>query len=532
MPDILPITFPNYRLRLPKDGPMIGWTRWSDDGQSVLVNVFATPDDSESDPAAGLLVSYADATGDRQLSGIPRSQLKNDFQARAPFFNGMLAIPAAEFTNGKIVLEVLTLHAIAKKGQVYQAPDQESLIHGLAANTNSKYDELRAELDERLRTANTLLIDPKPSSHSFEDRSDRSLEEATVTLRLPLAEGKAEGAADSLKLIATTCRYPGFAFESKRVDSASFEKIVASHSEASAMLLLGDQIYADATASLFDNLTTIEKFQERYHALFRSSAFAKAVRSIPTYMTGDDHEFSNSWSKPDDALNDQLCTVARQSYGIYQVSHSPFSGQLDQPPYDYSFNVGPAGVYVMDTLSNRDTRVPGEEAIVCDVQLDRFEHWLKDPKTPHFVILATGGVVAPGLSVALDADGQTDVHRAQGWENWQAFNDQRVRLLKIIEASSDKQILLISGDYHCAGVASIKATNGREIAKAVVVPPAYAPMRYVNQASAKLAIKEKTVGFQIDLDVEKSTDGSGFAVITLKDNAWHIEFDVVPVAGV
>ena len=530
MPDIFPIALPNFRLRLPKDGPLIGWTRWSSGGQSVLTTIFATPDDSESDPAAGLLLAYLDVNGDRQLRGIPRSQLKNDPDLRAPYFNGSLEISAADFKEGKIELEVLTLHAIAKKAQVYQAPDEKSLAEGLAANaSSSKYDEMRAELDVRLKGANSLLIDPKPSSHSFEDRSDRSLDEALVTLRLPPV--KTDEA--SFKLIATTCRYPGFAFETGRIDGASYQKINANHQGASALMLLGDQIYADATASLFDNLTTVEKFQERYHALFRSSGFATAVRSIPTYMTGDDHEFSNSWSKPDDQLQDLLFSAACQSYGIYQVSHSPFRGELEKPPCDYAFNVGPAGVYVMDTLSNRDTTVPGMEVIVANAQLGDFEKWLKDSKTPDFVILATGGVVAPGFSRALDAGGATDVHRAQGLENWQAFNGQRIKLLNII-AASGKKVLLLSGDYHCAAQASIKDSSGREIAMAAVVPPAYAPMRYVNASAAGLATTEFTAGFRIDLDrdPERLKDGSGFAVVTLANGNWRVEFDTSAIADI
>lgn len=526
MPDIFPIAFPNYRVRLPKDGPLIGWTRWSTDGQSVLTTIFATPDDSESDPAAGLLVSYIGANGNRQMSASPRLQHKNDKDSRAPYFSATLTISATDFKDGKIELEVLTLHAIAGTGKVYAAPDEKALAAGLAANVGtSKYDELRAELHERLTSANTLLKDPQPSSHSFEDRSDRSLSEALVTLRLPpLATDHA-----SFKLIATTCRYPGFAFETGRVDDASYKKINLVHPGASGLLLLGDQIYADATASLFDKLTTLEKFQERYHALFRSPGFAKAVRNIPCYMTGDDHEFSDSWSVPDNVLHKNLALAAQQSYGIYQLSHSPFIKPLDKPPYDYFFNVGPASVYVMDTLSNRDTAVPGKETIVTGDQLAQFDNWLKASNTLDFVILATGGVVAPGFAVALKISGETDEHRAQGWENWQAFKDQRIQLLKIISASN-KRVLLLSGDYHCAAVASIKDSSGKEIAKAAVAPPAYAPMRYANKTSAVLATRESTGGFQIDIDPKMSQDESGFAVISISNGGWDIKFDVFQVA--
>ena len=227
-------------------------------------------------------------------------------------------------------------------------------------------------------------------SHSFKRRSDRSLDEAIVTLRLPPRKEE----VDKFKFIATTCRYPGFAFESQRVDAASFDIIAERHSDASGLLMLGDQIYADATANLFDNLTSIEKFQARYHKMFRSPGFAKAVRAIPCYMTGDDHEFSDSWSVPDNSLRKELFAAAQQSYGIYQLSHSPFTfkGALNKPPFDYSFTSGPVAVYVMDTLSMRDTRTSGEEKIVSDAQLTEFENWLAALNGFEFVILATAPV--------------------------------------------------------------------------------------------------------------------------------------------
>jgi PhoD-like phosphatase len=527
MPDNYPIPSPNYRLRLPKDGPLIGWTRWSTGGQSVLANIFATPDDSESDPAAGLLVSYLAADGARRIEGIPRSQHKGDPESRAPYFNGTLVIPTTDFKDGKIELEVLALHAIATTGKVYFALDKVPLVESLTANAGTfNYDDLRRELEERLQSANALLQDPQPSSHSFEDRSDRSLDEALVTLRLP----PKKTATDTFKLIATTCRYPGFAFETGRVDGASYNIINQDHANASGLLLLGDQIYADATASLFDNLTTIEKFQERYHALFRSPGFARAVRTIPAYMTGDDHEFSNGWSKPDDRLSCEVFKSAQQSYTIYQISHSPFKGALDTPPYDYSFDIGPAAVYVMDTLSNRDTTTPGAECIVSADQLNCFKIWLSHPDRPEFIILATGGVVAPDFTVGLGNTDATDVHRAQGLDNWQAFNGQRIELLKILAEAKNKKILLIAGDYHCAAEATITAGDGTPVAKAAVVPPAYAPMRYVNQTTASLARHETTDGFRISLDTKKLTDGSGYAVITIKDNNWLVKFETLPVA--
>ncbi len=115
--------------------------------------------------------------------------------------------------------------------------------------------------------------------------------------------------------------------------------------------------------------------------------------------------------------------------------------------------------------------------------------------------------------------------RAQGLENWQAFNAQRIKLLDILWVSKAK-VLLVSGDYHCAATASIEK-DGKTMA-AVVVPPAYAPMRYVNKTVGMLADREMTGGYQITLD--DSEEGSGFAVVTIENGEWVVKFETQPVA--
>jgi PhoD-like phosphatase len=528
MPTALPIPTSDFRLRLPQDGPLLGSTRWAEKGDAVLATLFATPDDSESDPALALFAYYRNTAGKRQFAGAVKTVHPSDGDASAPYFVIKIEIPATEFVNGTIQLEVLTLHKTLIKGEIFTLPGDEEFKDSKKIRID--YDKLRATLDTRLQKNQAMLIDPKPSSHSFERRSNRSRDEAIVTVRLPPMKTEVE----KFKFIATTCRYPGFAFESNRVDTASYNVIAEKHKDASGMLMLGDQIYADATASLFDNLTSIEKFQERYHKMFRSPGFAKAVRSIPCYMTGDDHEFSDSWSVPDDLLKPLLHAAAQQSYGVYQLSHSPFTGVLNEPPYDYSFTCGPVAVYVMDTISNRNTQVPGKEVIVSAEQLTAFEDWLTKFKSFDYVILATGGVVAPGFQIALGANDVTDVSRAQGWENWQAFEGQRIKLLDILSRSNAK-ILLISGDYHCAAVATIK--KGKDvIAKAVVAPPAYAPMRYTSKTIGMLAKREVTGGYEITVDKSVGSrdiaEGSGFAVITIENGDWDVKFETRLVADI
>ena len=182
---------------------------------------------------------------------------------------------------------------------------------------------------------------------------------------------------------------------------------------------------------------------------------------------------------------------------------------------------------------HQDTR---RKKIVSALQLIDFTAWLTASKGFEFVMLATGGVVAPGFTVALNSARKTDVSRAQGLDNWQAFDEQSKQILKIIPDHvviySKTKVLLVSGDYHCAAMASI-TKGGDEIAKAVVVPPAYAPMRYASATVGMLAHTEKTDGYEINLTQSPPpTEGSGFALITIEKGDWIVNFKTMPVADI
>ena len=479
----------------------------------MVARIFVRPDNSESDAAIGLVVSYQHTKGRKKF----RFPIASGVNIPDQYFVCDVNIPLAVFNDPKgIRLEVLTLHDV-------------TLPAGAAplASIKFNYDQSRKELEESLAENTAMRHAPEPASHSFERRSLRTIAEAQITLKKPPAKKQ------EVKLIVTTCRYPGFAFESDRVDTVSFEEIAADHGDAAAMIMVGDQIYADATANLLDTLTSIEKFDERYHDLFSAPGFAKAVRSIPCYMTPDDHEFRDFWSKPDDRLHPELFDAARRSVEVYQLSHAPWPtlGKLPSAPYDYHFSVGKVAVYVMDTLSNRDTARPGSEVIVSNTQLGNFTVWLStvDKK---FVVLVTGAVVAPGFRIGLGSSPPancTNLSRSQNLENWQSFNAQRVHLLSIIDKyHAGKKILLVSGDYHCAATASIRNPKGEKIAQAVIAPPAYAPMRFLNKPADGLAKSEQVGGYWIKLDEYK--DGSGFAEISTSAGGWVFNLHAAQVA--
>ncbi len=63
-----------------------------------------------------------------------------------------------------------------------------------------------------------------------------------------------------------------------------------------ALLLIGDQIYADASAGLFDPVAWRDRYERRYRAMLSDPNVSKVLNSIPTHFAVDDHEFADNYA--------------------------------------------------------------------------------------------------------------------------------------------------------------------------------------------------------------------------------------------
>jgi cholesterol oxidase len=62
------------------------------------------------------------------------------------------------------------------------------------------------------------------------------------------------------------------------------------------ILFLGDQIYADATADLFDPKAEYEKYRSSYRKAWSSRGARRLLRNVPSYFVVDDHEYDNDYA--------------------------------------------------------------------------------------------------------------------------------------------------------------------------------------------------------------------------------------------
>jgi phosphodiesterase/alkaline phosphatase D-like protein len=298
-----------------------------------------------------------------------------------------------------------------------------------------------------------------------------------------------------LRFAAGCCRYPGTPFERDRADAA-IEMLVerAGSPDGPAFAIFsGDQIYADATAGVFETQGRREKVAARYESAFSTPAFRELARRIPLYMTADDHEISDGWSMPsthaphlapsDVFRNDRLRQWAGQLFLAYQRMHGP-------PPAEgaanwYRFAVAGVHFFVMDTRFERGFAEDAAPPPLCSrAQLAALGRWLdeveqRQPGAPKFIV--SGSVYAPGLAEwgGLPAD------RVRG-DSWQGYASERAEVARLVAKARADNVVFLSGDYHCAAAATLEWLDpvaGQPLdlrAWSIVSPPLYAPFPFAN----------------------------------------------------
>jgi phosphodiesterase/alkaline phosphatase D-like protein len=249
------------------------------------------------------------------------------------------------------------------------------------------------------------------------------------------------------------------------------------------LLLIGDQIYADDYH--YNRLgyvaRTLDDFRVVYHHFWSVSPFRNLFKSLPAFMTLDDHEVDDDWTWTDHTRTQAQIPIwnrlirwfrrrahlewhipveavrnALQAYWEHQAMHGPHfidppdidqQGRYRLTPEDtgsfaYTFNFGAAAFFVLDT---RTRRVKSRRAVTMlgEGQWQALENWLlavKDDYPVKFLVSSASLLFDLWLDIARD--------------RWSGFPEERRRLLSFIAAHGIEGVYLLTGDLHSAHAVS------------------------------------------------------------------------------
>jgi hypothetical protein len=357
-------------------------------------------------------------------------------------------------------------------------------------------DELLALRARRLAELKAEDRPRRPSVSVFRRHPERFDARLAQVPAASLARLAPRGApVDDVVLGVASCRYPGFPIERERVDRwlqfATDEQVPQVH----AGLLLGDQIYADATAGAADPFSPAERFLEKHRIAFERApceedppAFGDWLASLPVVLTPDDHEFADNY--PDGTplvkasprrMAVAQARIARVARRTVEALQTRASRPLALGPGAIGFTAGPVRVLVLDTRSRRRAArtPPRAGTILRPDQWQALDGWLAAPEAlTHLNLIATGCVVLPGLQLR----GKPTDPGAP--DTFQSCPPDRDALLGRLAAAARRspeafRCLLVSGDYHLSVTAAL-TLEGRTIGGCIVAPPLNSTLCFTN----------------------------------------------------
>jgi len=262
-----------------------------------------------------------------------------------------------------------------------------------------------------------------------------------------------------VSLLASSCRWPGTPFEREAADALAArmqEHIEHETRPVDGLVLLGDQIYADATANLAETTEKAERGQDRYRAAWDGEETSKLLRHLPTWLVVDDHEFGDNVDGAGGPEFDNGFEAAMAyQWRWREKQEGPAFGPSGRPPrgFWYEFAIGGLPAFAADTRTERRPRDGDnwQQALLMDPrQLDKLKAWLLAHRdTPKF--LCSGSVLGVPERRVLEAPAL-----ARHADDWTGYPATWQELARFIAAERIGHLVFLSGDYHLSAVAELE----------------------------------------------------------------------------
>lgn len=364
------------------------------------------------------------------------------------------------------------------------------------------------------RVAGGLFVEPRASPS---DEAAKALRGAAGQLReridttivrlTPALLAGADGAkADSLAFALASCQYPAGLLDREAAQAsyrALAERLDAGTAPAPQWLLMvGDQIYADETAGLFDPAGGAGDFARSYERNFRLPALRAVTRRLPTLAMLDDHEVRDDWEPRQPDLR-PLLKNALAAFEHYQLVLAPDG--VKRAPYRY--RLAPAGfpMFVLDTRSKRQARSlrPGARGtpldrahMVPDALIGHIDAWLAAAGRDRPLFIVSPSLVFPFDRRALRGS-EADRLRVDAWSGFPA---SLVALFKCIAAHGPRELIFLSGDAHLSLVSSLSFSidDGAPLTlHSIVSSGTYTPWPFADTAPQDLLL-DGEVRYRVD----------------------------------
>ena len=249
------------------------------------------------------------------------------------------------------------------------------------------------------------------------------------------------------------------------------------------LLLTGDQIYADERPgiSVRDDLTddderppslavALDAYRRNYRGFFNESGMRALRDSFPTLMMWDDHDILDNWgsTRKRSPLDELLFTAASHAYAEYQHNRNPprSDGAGTVPPFDWTQTHGNIGVLALDLRGARD---PEHGTMLGIEQMNRIEEYLSGEASlqiDSLFVLASVPIAHVSRWFTTLFDVLPERFSELIKDRWlsKRFIASRDALLDALfdwqQERPERQVIVLSGDVHCASAFTIRQRSG------------------------------------------------------------------------
>lgn len=295
----------------------------------------------------------------------------------------------------------------------------------------------------------------------------------------------------SMALAFGCCQYPSGMMDGIPAE-ASYRRLAdrldqGPDPKPSHLLLLGDQVYVDATAGLLDPVRFDDRFRVPYEALLTIDSLRRIMRRVPVFGMLDDHEIVDNWEPFRQGAAGSLHDRGVAAYWTFQRMRPPaLLGPM--PPLWYSVGGDGWSAFMANTRTARDWRTEDkldEAEILGKVQKGVLEQWLLGLPADHLKLIASPAILLPRLVEHLDDPLYLD--------NWQGYPTSLHGLLAFLCDNGIENVCFLSGDAHLGCDVSITLTgpDGKTVkTRSIHAPALYAPLPFANEKPWNLKIPD------------------------------------------
>jgi len=452
------------------------------------------------------------------------------------FGDGIIPVPL--YADGAPLFDGIGLPYNATRSTNQTNKSAKDFIKDILVSVTSKLENTSA------MDLESGLVERNPSEIKFENKTEKSTVNTTGSI------------SREMSFALSSCQYPTSIMD-RDVAYASYARLKKllddpiNKMKPEFLLLVGDQVYVDASAGLFDPNAKYDRYSLPYQRLFRNPNVKAVFRKIPVYAMLDDHEIDNNWGPLEPRKHRYCCPSITSQAANQNLSENEkylargiegYCNYLSVPGmalngnglwYDFEENGIP--FFMLDTRTERGKRnvetVKNSE-IFSEEQWDAIKAWLnKHHKRNVPMFISSPSILLPRhVRVADYAHPAAALHS----DGWDGYPPSLHKLLAFITENNMNNIVFLSGDEHMSCIARVelrqKNSDNCAVVHSIHSSALYAPFPFANSIPNDLKLNE-CFGFEYQskkyicsVETDIAAEGNGFAVLStsLEDNKWKI----------